>query len=156
MSNLAYFRSERFIHDGLAELAGTIAEKTREEWKKTRTLAPYALTWPSDTLKADDGGSIERAVICRFPEDFTSEQRMAALRRMVERTKAYGLVLIERHQNALKNLDDIWVLFETHHGARAWRMRLERHGDITVCCAPEVREDAEYVGILWRPKRGVS
>lgn len=146
--NLNYFRSERFIHDSLEECAADIVEQVRETWKKTFNLDPYALTWPNDDLKGDDGSIIEKAVICALPPAATQGERTEVLRQMVARTKAYGLVLIERRGN------EIHVMFETHHGARAWVLPLERHGDVLVCGAPEVHEDGACVGILWRAQRG--
>lgn len=150
MGNLTYFSSERFIHDDLMARAAAIADETRETWKKTRRCDAYAITWPSETLRADNGGAIENAVICQFPALFDEAQRMETLRKMVERTKAYGLVLIEKKDDVLR------VLFETHHGARAWLIPLERHGDVLVCGTPEVRNNADCVGLLWRSSRGSS
>lgn len=145
-----YFTSERFIHDDLAQAAAVIAVKAREEWKRNRAIRPYAITWPSESLKTDDGAHVDGAFICALPEEAPPAARLAVLQKMVEKTKAYGLVLIEQVDDYLR------VLFETHHGARAWLMRLERHGDVVVCMAPEVRDDAECVGILWRRGRGAS
>jgi hypothetical protein len=149
-SQLEFITSERFIHQDLAERAAAIAEQAREVWKKTQRIEPYAVTWPSTALKTDDGGVVDQAVICQLPLEYTDAQRTDVLHKMVEKTKAYGLVLVEQRGNQLR------VLFETHHGARAWLMRLERHGDVVVCGAPEIREDADCLGILWRAQRGVG
>jgi hypothetical protein len=83
-----------------------------------------------------------------FPATFTESERSAALQRLVERTKPYGLALLERRGNEVR------VLFETHHGARAWILPLERHGDLLVPGATAVHDDAECLGLLWHPVRG--
>lgn len=143
MRNLAYFTSERFIHDDLAAKAAEMVEQLRATWKRTQAMEDYALTWPRTDIATDDGGHIEGAIICKLPRA-SREERIAVLHKMAERTKAYGLVLIEQANNAL------CVWFETQHGARVWRMPLARHGDVVVCGAPEVTEDKEALHILWR------
>lgn len=145
MANVDYFRSERFIHDELARRAARIVEEVRDDWKKNQRTAPLAVTWPETAVQTDDGSSVAGAVLCHLPP-LTHAQQQDVLKRMIEKTKAYGLVLVR------PNDDFIDVLFETHHGARAWRMQLERHGDVTVCLDPVVRDDAECVGLLWRPR----
>jgi hypothetical protein len=135
---------ERFIHDDLRDYAAKLAENAREEWRKTQHVTPLAITWPREQVKADDGSVVEHAVLCRLPPDEEGlEYRRGILRKMVERTKAYGLVLVERRLNTIR------VLFETQHGARAWLMPLERHGDVYVPGATQVEDDATCVGILW-------
>ena len=145
VANVDYFRSERFIHDDLANRAARIADEVREDWKKNHQVAPFAVTWPETSLRSDDGGSVEGAVLCRLPQ-LTHAQQHDVLKRMVEKTKAYGLVLVR------PSIDRISVLFETRHGARAWTMQLERHGDVTVCMDPVVANDGECVGLLWQPR----
>lgn len=146
MANVAYFSSERFIHDDLAKRAEHIAQEVREGWKKTQRVDPFAITWPEGALRSDDGGTVDQAVVCRIPPDFDDERRLETLQKMVARTKAYGLVLV------LPRPDGIHVLFETSQGARAWLMKLERHGDVTACLPPVVRDNAECVGLLWKPR----
>lgn len=137
--------SERFIHLDLAKRAELVAQEVREGWKKTQRVEPFAITWPASALKGDDGATVDQAAVCRIPPDFDDERRLDTLRKMVERTKAYGLVLV------LPRPDRIHVLFETSQGARAWVMKLERHGDVTACLPPAVRDNAECVGLLWKP-----
>jgi hypothetical protein len=149
--DLSYFTSEQFIHDDLALKAERLAEEMRVVWRKNRKVDSYAITWPSETLQTDDNsGQVNKAVLMRIPDDFDERQKLEALQRMVERTKAYGIALIERRG------DELRVLFETHHGARAWLIPLERHGDIFVPGETRVRDNAECLGLLWRPLRGTS
>jgi hypothetical protein len=142
--------SERFIHRDLRNRAAGLAEEVREVWKKNFKVDTYAITWPSETVKGDDGIGITQAVLMFIPDTFTEEQKLDALKKMVVRTKAYGVALIEK-----KGLE-IRVLFETHHGARAWLIPLERHGDVAVPGETQVRDDAEHLGLLWSPTRGTS
>ncbi len=149
-SDLEYYKSERFIHDDLASKVAQMVEVVRSEWREKRALESYAIAWPSETVRGDDGKSISGSVLLRIQDNSTPQQVSQALKNMVERTKAYGLVLIEKKGNELR------VLFETHHGARAWVTPLERHGDLLVPGTTVVRDNAECLGLLWQARRGAS
>jgi hypothetical protein len=148
--DLEYIKSERFIHDDLAKRCGIIAEEVRDTWRKEFALDSYAISWPSETVKDDAGIGITDVVLMPIPERFSQTEVSDALRRMVKRTKAYGIALIERRGNELR------VLFETHHGARAWLMKLERHGDVLVPGETQVHDNVECLGLLWQAHRGTS
>jgi hypothetical protein len=143
--NLDYFTSERFIHDNLAARAETIVAQARAVWNRTQALEAYAVTWPRENVKADDGKIIEHSVICQLPPCNARAERISVLRAMCERTKAYGITLVERANGA------VLVWFETQHGARVWQMPLERHGDVVVAGTPAVRDNTDALHILWRP-----
>lgn len=145
MRNVDYFRSERFIHDDLARLVKGFVEQVRATWRVTQAVEDYAITWPGADIKADDGSNIDRMVLCKLPPA-TRDARMKTLREMVARTKAYGIAVIERVDAC------VMVWFETKHGARAWRIPLERHGDVTVCGAPAMTEDGPALHLLWRAR----
>jgi hypothetical protein len=113
-NNLEYYTSERFIHDDLAKRAAAIAEEVRRVWRRDRALERVAISWPSETVRDDKGVGVTHVVTMPIPKEFTDQQTTEALKRMVARTRAYGIALIERHQDTLR------VLFETHQGARAW------------------------------------
>jgi hypothetical protein len=144
MSDPTYFSSERFIFDDLAKRAERMVEEVRAQWREKQRITNCCITWPAEVLKDDAGREIQDAVYCVLPPGEEQE----ALRRMVERTKAYALVLIEQKK------DELRVLFESHHGARAWLIPLELHGDVRVPGATRVTENAECVGLLWKPARG--
>lgn len=137
-------QDEVFIHRDLEAKAEAIVRTVRETWKKQRKVDPYAVTWPSEHLKADDGATITHAVLCPIPAGFDTARRMKALQQLVERTKAYGLLVVEQKENSIR------ILFETQHGARSWCIPLDWHGDVQVPGQTETRNDGECVGLLWR------
>ncbi len=135
-----------FIHRNLERKAETFIDTVRAVWKKERKIAPYMVTWPGEELKADDGKIITHAVYCAIPPEFDASRRMRALQQLVERTKAYGLALVEQREHS------IYILFETHQGARGWRIPLSWHGDVQV--PGQTESSDECVGLLWR--KGLS
>lgn len=141
--------SEYFIHTDLAERAARIAEATREEWKTSQKVEPYAVTWPAAGVRGDDGTTIDQAVMCRIPTHYDGAQRRRLLQEMAARTDAYGLVVVLPEPGAVR------VFFETAHGARTWVLPLERHGDVTACLAPVIHDDQEddALHVLWRRAR---
>lgn len=148
--DLTYFTSEQFIHDDLARIAARLEERVRADWRKDRRVDSHAFSWPSETIKTDDGGQVSNVVMMYLPDSLTAVERSMALKRMVEKTKAYGIALTERRG------DELRVLFESHHGARAWVIPLERHGDVLIPGRTRVHDNAECLGLLWSPHQGVS
>jgi hypothetical protein len=148
--NREYFVSEQFIVDDLLEAMANVVEEVRKTWRTERKLDRYALSWPSETIIGDDKKHITHIVYMHLPDKLKSDEVNAALKRMVKRTKAYGIALIERKG------DELRVLFETHHGARAWLMPLKRHGDILVPGETLVHDNTECLGLLWQAHRGTS
>jgi len=140
---------EGVSHAELLEVAKGIADIALEQWRHDQKLEPMALTWPAEPVPAEEGKLIFGGVICqlrRVPkQDWTR-----ALQAMVAKTKAFGLVLIEKQDNQIR------VLFETHEGARAWLTPLHRHGDLLTPGETTVHDDKECIGILWRPQRGAA
>jgi hypothetical protein len=148
--DLEYFTSERFIHDGLLKNAASIVEQVRQTWRKERKVERYAISWPSDAVSDDKGNKISGSILMALPDALSAAEVSAALQRMVKRTKAYGLLLIEQRDS------DLRILFETHHGARAWILPLERHGDVLVTGTLQVHDNAECLGLLWQQRHGTS
>ena len=135
--------SERFIHDNLLKTAERMAERMREDWKKHLHIKCTVVTWPRETIKSDNGKDLEHEILMFIPDSFDPAMKKASLKRMVARTKAYGIALVERQGYELR------TLFETQHGARAWIAPLERHGDILVPGPTVVRDNAESLGLIW-------
>jgi hypothetical protein len=148
--NLEYYKSERFIHDDLCARAAALAEEVRNTWRRNRKVSRYAITWPSEQVVGDDGKTIIGSIIMPIPDSFNQSQLNEALKRMIVKTKAYGIALIEHNGNMLR------ILFETHHGARAWLMPLERHGDVLVPGQTRVHDNSECLGLLWQARQGTS
>lgn len=113
-------------------------------------MPTVAFTWTTGKVEASDGWTVEGVVGWEVPAGTPLAEQLEGLRDMVARTKAYGLLLIERRDRG------IYALFETHHGAKAWMMPFKPHGDVTLLGPTEVRENADCVGLLWRPGAATS
>jgi hypothetical protein len=147
-SALKYYTSERFIADHLMKLAESLVDQVRKDWRKNRHLESFVFVWPSETITGDDGSKIDRWVLQHLPDSLSVAERAETLKRLVVRTKAYGIAVTERRPT------DLRVLFETHHGARAWTVPLERHGDLLVPGKTQVSDNKECLGLLWSPHQG--
>jgi hypothetical protein len=134
-------------HAQLLTIVEGIVELVHENWKKEQSLEPLAFTWPSNPVETDDDREVFGSIVCQLKK-IPNEQWTKALSLMVQRTNAYGLALVERRGSELR------VLLETPEGARAWITQLHRHGDLLAVGPTVIRDNAECVGILWRPKRG--
>jgi hypothetical protein len=144
-----YFSSERFIHDDLLLVAERIVEKLRGIVRANGSSAAYALTWPAEVVRGDDGASIDQLCVALL-EEIPQEKRREAIIGMVQKTKAYALLFVEQREQALV------VQFESPHGARSWRLPIERRGDTWALGPAEIRTDADCVGVIWMSKRGTA
>jgi hypothetical protein len=147
---VSYLTSERFIHDGLLVQADMLVNQMLQAWRERQHFEAFAVTWPGEAVTDDNGEKIDQAVVAHLPEEATDAERRDMLKQMIARTKAYGVALTERRENELR------VLFETHHGARAWIVPLKRHGDVLVPGPIQVRDDTECLGLLWSPHQGTT
>ena len=136
-------------HAELLEVVEDIHKDLLKSWNKDRRLEPLALTWPSEPVKSVEGRLVFGAIICQL-RNVPVQEWTAALQKMVGTTKAAGLFLVERRDQQIR------ALFETHEGARAWLTPLHRHGDLLALGETVVHDNAECVGILWRPARGTA
>lgn len=141
--NREYIASERFIHDGLLKQAEAAVKTVYEIWKKEGRIAPVAFTWPAETIRTDAGELHEGICVLDLPA--AGEARDAALRALVQRTKAYALLLIEQHR------EEVLVILESKHGARCWKIPIASHGDVVILERAQVQVDAMHVGLLWSP-----
>jgi hypothetical protein len=139
---------EHFVHKTLEARAQAIVKTARETWRRQRKIKPYAVTWPGESLKSDSGEAITHAVFCALPVEHDVAKRMGVLQQLIERTKAYGIVVVEQRDSSIR------ILFETRYGACAWCIPLVWHGDVQVPGQTEVSTNGECVGLLWR--RGSS
>lgn len=141
-----YIASERFIYDGLLSQAEAVVKTLYETWKKERKVVPILFTWPAETIRTEDGKPHEGVCVLDLPEE--GRARSTALRMMVERTKAYALLLIEQQHDAVQ------VILESGHGARCWKIPFVSHGDVVLLGRAQVRDDETHVGLLWSPNMG--
>lgn len=115
-----------------------------QTWRKRRKIDSYAAVWPREPVIDDAGQEITQSILCPISSTLDAAQRLKLLQQLVERAKAYGLVVVEQRENA------IHILLETHHGSRSWRIPLTWHGDVQVPGQVEKRDNEECVGLLWR------
>jgi hypothetical protein len=139
-----YITSERFIHDELCRRATIGVDMLPKLWKQHGVIQSSLILWPAESVKTDDGGEIENMVYAQMPDE--ESERIKFLRAAVARGKAYAILVTEQHEDTVK------AIFESHHGTRCWTFDIERHGDIRLLSKPDVKDDAECVGILWQPK----
>jgi hypothetical protein len=135
---------DQFIHAALTLRAEGLVQDALASWRQHRKIEPYAITWPSEDIKDDNDNTVSHVVFCALPAGLDAAQRMLVLQQFIERTKAYGLAVVEQKD------DHILVLFETQQGARSWRIPLAWHGDIQVPGQAEERINEDCVGLLWR------
>lgn len=138
-----YIASERFIHMGLLKEADAVVKSMYKTWRRDRRIAPLLFTWPGETIRMDSGEPHEGVCILELPEG--DEERQDALRMMVERTKAYALLLVEQHR------EEVRIILESRHGARCWRIPLASHGEVVILERAQVEDDGVHVGLLWSP-----
>lgn len=131
----------------LMEKSEGIALEVLERWRDEQKLEPLALTWPEKPVESEEGKLVYGSVICQLQRVPHSEWDKA-LREMVQVTKAFGLLLIERRDAQIR------VIFETAEGARSWITPLQRHGDRLVLGETVVHDNVECIGIMWQSTRG--
>lgn len=136
--------TDKEIHDELALYAEDMANEALQEYRRKRKLRPICVTWPGEVIKTDSGAETDKPVTC-FLDTVSEAHRAEVLRKLTERTKAFGLVLIE------ERADDIRVVFETRLGTRAWITPLKFHGDVRVPGKTHASTNRECVGLLWKP-----
>jgi len=140
-----YITSERFIHDNLLRICQDVVDEAKRLWDAKVPLKGHALTWPSAVIKDDSGSLIDRAIIMEMPERSEWKKALAAL---VERTQAYGLLLLDADNKRIS------AIFESMHGSRSWVIPIERHGDRRVLGDQRTKDDVDSIGLLWSPNRG--
>lgn len=133
--------SDQAIHERLLLRCGELLEDLRRGWRESSPEENVAMTWVGEEITDDQGRPINDRVLFVLPEK--REEWTAALAQLVERTEAFGLLIVERSPERLQ------VLFESPRGTRLWRLKKERHGDATVLSRPAVFDNVETTGLLW-------
>lgn len=144
MPSQEYYISERFIHDDICEAVEQGIAAMRVAWSRDHNLAPFAVSWPAETIYADDGRSIDRACAMELQAVPKEEWRQALLD-LMQRTKSYALLLAEQQDGA------VVVKMESQHGAKSWHLPIRRSGDIRILGAATTQVDGPHLGILWQP-----
>ncbi len=138
--------SERFIHDELCRRAELAVSHLRDLWKEHRKIDPILLLWPADPVRTKEGVMFEGCVYCELPQ--AENERRATVLSALERVRPYALLLVEQQDVAVK------AIFETHQGTRTWTLPIKKHGDVRVLYDPQMADDVESLGLLWR--RGMA
>jgi len=140
-----YIVSERFIHDDLLQRAQAAVNHVYEIWKNEGKIDPSLLTWPAEPIPGDDGKKIDGVCCLSLPAQ--EPERPSAIRKMVERTKAYALLLVEQLE------EEVRVILETPLGTRCWHLPIHRSGDVNILGGSTFTDNQENVGLLWSPRR---
>lgn len=144
-----YYTSEQFIWDDLIEAALQLQKKVYDVWRDTRAVTDFLITWPSEVIKAQNGGMVSGP--CGFSlVDIDPAIRHDSIIKVVGLTKAYALLLVERKENKVQ------IILESHHGARCWDIPIVRSGDVDVLGTANLKINTDHVGLLWKPTRSVS
>lgn len=144
--NLAYYASERFIHDDmLAEAEAGLKAAMHQSWKTKGMIDPFIISWVQKNIEADDGSIITNHVVSNMPEDKARWTHHLLL--VIKRTKPYALMLCEQKE------DEVVAIFESRHGTRSWRYPINKHGITRVLGEPATRDDTDCIGLLWRAKK---
>lgn len=147
MKSLAYYKSERFIWDGLIEDAKKGLSSLYEYWKKGKKIEEFLVCWPSEHLKTKDGTVVSGPVTFVF-DTKESAQRQRDILKTVELSRAYALLLVEQYPERIR------VLLESKHGTKCWTIPIQQSGDVKTLGPCRDTTDTECVGLLWRPKAG--
>jgi hypothetical protein len=140
-----YIASERFIHDDLLKRAEQLVNIAHGVWRDRKDPS-IVVFWPGEAVTDDEGDPLEGEIFGAFPKTDTK----TALKKLADKTKAYGLLIIELRPDAL------YACFESHHGARSWTAKIERRGDRHVLGTTLERTDEDHIGLLWSPVSGTA
>lgn len=145
MKSLQYYTSEKFIWDSLIEQSEKGLAALYNRWKEHKKINDFAIFWPSEPVKAEDGSVVKAPVALMFENNKKADRRSAMLE-TIGLTKAYALLLVEQQANEIK------VILESRHGTKSWTIPITQSGDIKILGTQRVATDIDAVGLLWRPK----
>lgn len=144
MPDIDYYTSERVIWDNLKKYAEAGVKSLYEQWKTKGSIDPFAVTWPGTTIF--DLGGLPVTGPCTIELKRAIGSWSVTLRRLVEITDAYALLLVEQKDN------DLQVILESHHGTRSWTIPIRQSGDVRVLGDPTIQDNVNRIGILWEPR----
>ncbi len=146
--SLDYYDSERFIHDGLIDKAQAAVDCLHEIWRENGKIDTTLITWPAENVRDDSGELIDGVCVMSLPED--ESKHIRAISAGVERSKAYGFLLLEQKNNTVR------ALLETPHGTRLWTLPIIRSADSQYLGEAKITNDLECIGLIWRPQIGAA
>jgi len=136
-----------FSLDYMRSMAENGLTVMRRRWKDEKKLTPLAISWPERPVKSSDGSMINHPCIMELTHESNWNEALCAF---VKLTDACGLLLIEEQPTRLR------ALLETPDGTLCWSIPKKDHGDVVILGKTSLAQDKESIGILWRPKKGVS
>lgn len=147
--DIAYYASERFIHDDmLAEAEAGLKDAIHQSWKVKGRIDPFIISWVQQNIPADDGSIITNHVVADMSEDRSGwTNRMVHI---IKKTKPYALMLCEQRET------EVVAIFESRHGTRSWRYPIKMHGRTAVLGEPSTRDDIDSIGLLWRATKAIA
>ena len=143
--DLEYYISERFIHDDVVEEARGGLKAIFDAWAQEGKVDPFALVWPSKPVSFH-GIVTEGVLPFDMPKDRATWPQL--LRRIIEKTEAYALLLTEQRAQ------DVSIIVESTHGSKSWSYPIRNHGDVYILEEPVEKTDTDCIGLLWSPRRG--
>jgi hypothetical protein len=148
MTNLSYYTSERATWDYLTDIAEAGIKGLYQTWKEKRSIDPFLISWPAETLLDDNGIMLEGPCSLDLPPE--RESWSQTIRYFTQRTQAYALLLTEQKE------EEVRIILESHHGTRSWTLPIQLSGDLRVLGAPKREDDTQCIGLLWNPARRKS
>jgi hypothetical protein len=133
--------SEQLIHDRLLSQGEQAVARTYELWRTRGKIDKRILiAFPSQGVLTDDGKIITHHVVMELDP---KEDLSLALRKLTERTSAYGLLLVDPQPRAIK------IYLETVFGVRCWTIPIINSGGAKLLGTATSSDNTENLGMLW-------
>jgi len=137
-----YINSGLYIHDYLVTYIDGMLLRLRDAIHKGLRVNPVVMFWPRTAIKDDAGKRVDRVVMMDMTEEMMRD-KLTHIRGGIERTGAYGFLLLTPEEEEVK------AVLETPNGTETWHLKKERHGDITVLKEPVKVHNQDSFGVLW-------
>ncbi len=115
-----------------------------DTWRDQGRIDPFMIAWPAEDLLDDNGQLVTDNVV--MPLEGNRAEWPLQMHRLVQRTKPYGLLLVEQRDK------EVVIIFESMHGSVSWHYPIIKTGNRFLGQLKK-KEDTESIGILWRAKR---
>lgn len=138
------YLAQRILHENILVHLKSSIESLFGSWKKYKKIEPFAMSWPLEILRTEDGKKIDGPILLRLSDEKEEHWRGLILE-LIRRTDAFAVLLAEQKD------DEVRVTFESQCGSKCWRLPIAQSGDVRILRQPKVSEDKEYLGYLWKP-----